>query len=60
MILLILKQKYLSNYTIPMDKKYHFEHRGISRYEKLRLFQSTLLEDSVNQEQIDALADQFS
>ena len=41
-------------------KKYHLEHGGISRYEKFRFFQSTLLGESVNQEQIDALADQFS
>lgn len=41
-------------------KEYHLAHGGISRYEKFRYFQSTLLEEPVNQEQIDALADQFS
>jgi HAD superfamily hydrolase (TIGR01509 family) len=41
-------------------KEYHLAHGGISRYEKFRYFQSVLLGESVNQQQIDALADQFS
>ena len=41
-------------------KEYHLAHGGISRYEKFRYFQSVLLRESVNQQQIDALADQFS
>jgi len=41
-------------------KEYHLAHGGISRHEKFRYFQSILLGESVNQQKIDALADQFS
>ena len=41
-------------------KEYHLANGGISRYEKFRYFQETLLGQSTNQEQINALANQFS
>tara|TARA_B100001057_G_scaffold296302_1_gene296457 strand:- start:16067 stop:16690 length:624 start_codon:yes stop_codon:yes gene_type:complete len=41
-------------------KKYHLDHGGISRHEKFRYYQESLLGKSANQKQIDALANQFS
>ena len=41
-------------------KEYHLAHGGISRHEKFRYFQGTILGESVNKQKINALAHQFS
>ena len=40
--------------------RYHLEHGGISRYEKIRYFQETILQMTTSDEQIQEIAKDFS